>query len=107
MKFKNIPNTVVELESLIEIVDKQILSANIFDNESINISIFSFSDLENISEEQYSGEVLIYIISGTCNLKIKGKDISLKKGDVYKIKENTLHEIHANKAFKMLQITLK
>ncbi len=107
MKFKNIPNEVSKLENLIEIVDKQILSSNLFNDNNINISVFSFADLENISEEQYSGETLFYVITGSCKIKIADNYIELNKGDIYKVNANTLHEVHANEAFRMLQITLK
>ncbi len=105
--FKNVPNDVVTLESLVNIVDKQIISSNLFDAENINISVFSFADFENISEEQYSGETLFYVISGSCRIKIKEEYVNLKQGDIYKVDKSTLHAVHANEAFRMLQITLK
>ncbi len=105
--FKNIPNDVVKLESLIDIIDKQIVSSSLFDAENINISVFSFADFENISEEQYRGETLFYVISGSCRIKIKEEYIDLAQGDIYKVGKNTLHAVHANEAFRMLQITLK
>ncbi len=107
MKFQNIPNHPILIDNLIEIVDKQVLSAALFDDKNINISIFSFADLENISEEQYGGEVLFYIISGSCRIKLKDSEVTLTKGQVYKVKPNTLHEIHGKEPFKMLQITIK
>ncbi len=105
--FKNMPNNVTKLEALIDIVDKQIVSSNLFDADNINISVFSFADFENISEEQYSGETLFYVISGSCKIQIKDNYIDLAQGDIYKVGKNTLHAVHANEAFKMLQITLK
>ncbi len=107
MTFQNIPDRPHKLEDLIQIIDKQVLSAAIFNNDDINISIFGFADLENISEEQYAGDTLFYIITGTCTIKTKNDNLNLKAGDICKIEKNTLHEIHAENSFKMLQITLK
>ncbi len=107
MKFQNIPSEPILMKDLIEIVDKQVLSAGLFDDENINISVFGFADLENISEEKYGGEVLFYIIQGSCRIKFKDSEVSLNQGEVYKVKPDTLHEIHANEPFKMLQMTIK
>ncbi len=107
MNFQNVPNDVQKLENLIDIIDRQIISAAIFNSENINISLFGFSDLENISEEQYAGDTLFYIITGSCTIKMPNENIDLTKGDIYKVNKNILHSIHADKGFKMMQITLK
>ncbi len=107
MIFKNISDKPIAINELAEIVDKQILSTSILDNEDINISFFSFADLENISEEQYSGDVLFYVISGSCFIKIKEAETHLKTGDLLKVQAGTLHEVHAKEPFRMMQITLK
>ncbi len=107
MIFKNIPNEAIKLSDLIEIEDKQIVSSNLFDSNDINITVFSFADLENISEESYSGETLFYVIQGNCFIKIGEEKITLAEGDIYKLAKETLHEVHALEPFKMLQISLK
>ncbi len=107
MTFKNLPDKPIQVNDFIEVVDKQILSSSILDTEEINISLFSFADLENISEEKYSGDVLFYVVSGSCFIQIKDTRIHLTAGDLYKVNADTLHEIHANEPFRMMQITLK
>ncbi len=107
MKFKNLPCHAIKLEKLIDIEANQVVSSSLLDSDEINISIFSFADLEQINEESYTGETLYYIISGSVIIRQDNKEHKLEHGDVLKIEENTLHEIEAVNPFKMIQITLK
>lgn len=104
---KNIPIGKPEkLKDLIKIKKNQILSKSLISNESVRLTLLSFSDQEDISEEKYSGDTMYYIVEGTTFLKQDNKLINLDVGDVVSVPANTLHGIGGKNSFKVLQITV-
>ena len=64
------------------------------------------SDNEGISEEEYFGDTLYYVLEGKMSIGINGKTYELKQGECMAVKAKTAHAIGSKTAFKVMQITL-
>lgn len=85
----------------------QIVSMNIFANEDLQLSIFTFANKETVSEEEYIGDTMYFILEGETYITIGDKPYTLKAGDVFKVPAHTFHGIGGKDEFKMLQLTVK
>lgn len=104
---RNLPTDKPEaLKELISPKEKQIISMALASNEHIQMSIFTFADKETVSEGQYLGDTMYYILEGETYIKQGEKTNHLKTGDVLLIPGNTLHSIGGMGAFKVLKITV-
>jgi len=104
---KNCPIEDAEnLSALIEYEDNQVVSMSLSNSEYTQISLFSFSNGEMVSEESYLGDTLYQLLDGETNVSMDGKVISLKTGDVLAVAADTYHAIGGGQAFKMMQITI-
>lgn len=104
---KNSPvNNAENLSDLIEYEDNQVVSMALSNSEHTQISLFSFSNGEMVSEESYLGDTLYQLLDGETNVTMDDKVISLKTGDVLAVAAETYHAIGGGQAFKMMQITI-
>lgn len=104
---KNLPIGKPEkLKDLIKIKKNQVISKSLSSNEHVKLTLLSFSEQEDVSEEKYFGDTMYYIVEGKTYLKQDGTSISLEAGDVVSVPANTLHGIGGKGSFKVLQITV-
>lgn len=104
---KNLPIGKPEkLKELIKIKKNQVISKSLSASEHVNMTLLSFSDQEDISEEKYFGDTMYYIVEGTTYLKQGATATILEAGDVVSVAANTLHGIGGKGSFKVLQITV-
>lgn len=94
------------LASLIAPKHNQIVSMALAASDQIQLSLFTFADKETVSEEEYFGDTMYYVLEGETYLKLKDSVHHLKTGDVLSVAAHTLHAIGGKGAFKVLQITI-
>ncbi len=105
---KNIPlENPQQLAALIKAKPHQVVSMALSNSDHIDMAVFSFADGEMVSEEEYLGTTMYYLLEGETKITRGGKEERLKAGDVLAVPANTLHAVGGLTAFTMLQITIR
>ncbi len=103
---KNVPTEPAMLAELINAKENQVVSMALSKRDDVTISVFSFSDNEGVSEEEYFGDTLYYVLEGEMSVSINEKTYELKQGECMAVEAKTSHAIGSKTAFKVMQITL-
>lgn len=107
MTLKNLPlENAEKLADLITPKHNQIVSMALSKSDNVQVTLFTFADRETVSEEEYFGDTMYYVVEGETYVVLKGKKVLLQAGDVFSVPSRTLHEIGGKGAFKVLQITV-
>lgn len=105
--FKNLPIEHPQtFANLITPKANQIVSMALTNSEHFQISVFTFADKETVSEEEYFGDTMYFVLEGETFITQGNRIHSLNSGDVLQIPAHTLHSIGGKGAFKVLQITV-
>ncbi len=104
---KNIPTEAPEqLASLIAPKPNQVVSMALSNSHHAHVTLFSFADGEMVSEEEYPGATMYYLLEGTTRITRDGQEYILKAGDVFAVPAHVLHTVGGLEGFRMLQITI-
>lgn len=104
---KNLPQEIPEnLSDLIQIHKNQVVSMTLALSEKAQMTMLSFDEGEMVSEEEYFGDTMYYVLQGETQITSPGKEVQLKEGDVFMVPKHVPHAVGPGKAFKMLQITI-
>ena len=103
---KNVPTEPTLLTELINAKKNQVVSMALSERDDVTVSVFSFSDNEGVSEEEYFGDTLYYVLEGKMSISINEKTYELKQGECMAVEAKTSHAIGSKTAFKVMQITL-
>ncbi len=95
-----------QLASLIEPKPHQVVSMALSSSDHVYMTLFSFADGEMVSEEEYTGTTMYYLLEGETKIERDGREHRLKAGDVLAVPAHVLHTVGGLTAFKMLQITI-
>lgn len=71
------------------------------------MTLLAFADGESVSEEQYLGDTMYYVLEGVMPLTIDGKDVHIHAGQCYAIPAGVPHAVGGTEPFKLLQITVQ
>ena len=103
---KKVPTEPTLLTELINAKKNQVVSMALSKRDDVTVSVFSFSDNEGVSEEEYFGDTLYYVLEGKMSISINEKTYELKQGECMAVEAKTSHAIGSKTAFKVMQITL-
>lgn len=103
---KNVPTEPAMLAELINAKKNQVVSMALSKRDDVTVSVFSFSDNEGVSEEEYFGDTLYYVLEGEMSVSINEKTYELKQGECMAVEAKTSHAIGSKTSFKVMQITL-
>lgn len=78
---KNVPTEPTLLTELINAKKNQVVSMALSKRDDVTVSVFSFSDNEGVSEEEYFGDTLYYVLEGEMSISINEKTYKLKQGE--------------------------
>lgn len=107
MSLRNLSETKAEnLNSLVEIKPRQVVSMAISKNEHANITLLAFADGEDLSEEVYPQDTLYFVLEGTMSVDSDKDSIPVSAGQVLKVPAGKTHRLSAKKAFKIMQISI-
>ncbi len=107
MSLRNLNEKKAEsLNSLVEIKPHQVVSMALSKNEHANITLLAFADGEDLSEEVYPQDTLYFVIEGSMTIVSKEDSIPVSAGQVLKIPAGKAHRLSAQKAFKIMQISI-
>lgn len=105
---KNLPTEEPKnLSSLLTPKQNQIVSMALSDSEDFQLSVLTFADQETVSEEEYFGDTMYFVLEGETFVTLGEKSHLLKTGDVFKVNAHVLHAIGGKGKFKVMQLTVK
>lgn len=104
---KNIETSkVMEMESLVEYQEGQVISRTLAQGKPLSITLFAFDKEEEISSHSSSGDALVYILDGEAEITIREEQFNLVKGETIVMPAGIPHALYAKERFKMLLIVV-
>ena len=104
---KNLPEDIPQkLADMITPRQNQIVSMALSKSDNVSVSLFTFANEETVSEEEYFGDTMYYIVEGETYITKGINKTILKTGEIIKVPAHTLHAIGGIGEFKVLQITI-
>lgn len=105
---KNIPHSeVVQLSSLVEYADNQVVSRTLAQNPAMNLTLFAFAAGEGLSTHESTGDAMIQVLEGQARITIDAKEYLVAQGETVVMPARTPHAVDADARFKMLLIVVK
>lgn len=92
---------------MISIQPGRVVSMALSKNAHCQMTLLAFADGESVSEEQYFGDTLYYVLEGEMPLTMEGKEYVIHTGECMAVPANVLHAVGGTRPFKLLQITLQ
>ncbi|UZT82842.1 cupin domain-containing protein [Caproicibacterium sp. BJN0003] len=100
---KNIEfENVLELPSLVEYQQGQVVSRTFVQNKVVSITLFAFDEGEEISSHSSDGDAMLMILEGAARITIGNQEFSLNKGKTIVMPAGIPHAVAADGKFKML-----
>ena len=104
---KNIEHSVpLVLVDLINYQTGQVVSRTLSQNKSMNMTLFSFDQGEEISSHSSSGDAMVYVLDGSTEITIGDEKYTVKKGETIVMPAGIPHALLAIEPFKMLLVVV-
>ena len=105
---RNLPVDHIEcLSGMIDIRPGRVVSMALSRSEHCQMTLLAFADGESVSQEQYFGDTMYYVLEGEMPLVIDETEYLLHAGDCMSVPAGVFHAIGGDKPFKLLQITVQ
>ena len=95
---------VLEMADLVDYQEGSVVSRTILDKKAGSVTLFAFDQGEGLSEHTAPYDALVYMMDGTAEVRIEGKQFLLKKGEFVVMPANKPHAVRAVERFKMILI---
>ena len=92
----------LELKSLVDYQDGQVVSKTLVQNDYVSVTIFSFDKGEEISTHDSTGDAMVQVLEGKGKFTVGGKEHFCCVGDVLIMPAKVPHAVYAEETFKML-----
>jgi len=107
MKSEDIVGKVMELSDMVEYHLGSIVSRTIIDKPAGTLTLFAFERGQGLSEHTAPFDAVVYILDGEAEVKISGKPLQLKQGEMVIMPANETHALRATTRFKMMLAMIK
>lgn len=108
MAIRNVPTEkATSLASLIDIKPGQVSSMALTRNAGFDMTLLAFGAGESVSEEEYFGDTLYFLVEGEAVVLLPNGRVNLAFGQVLSVPAHVLHAVEpvsADQGFKLLQI---
>ena len=84
-----------------------IVSRTLLKNENNNLTLFAFDEGQDLSEHISPFNAFVQALEGEVELRIGGKPVAVKQGEMVLMPANVPHAVKAVTRFKMLLIMMK
>ncbi len=103
--YKNIEKqTKLELKNLVTYQEGQVISKTLVQNESVSVTVFSFSKGEEISSHSSSGDAMVTVLEGTGRFIVGDQTFILNSGETLVMPKGISHSVFGIEKFKMLLV---
>ena len=100
---KNIEHEkVLPLAGEISVQPGQVVSKTLAQNKAVSVTLFAFSKGEEISTHESDGDAMVYILEGTGQFTVGGKEHICHAGEVLIMPAKIPHAVYAVENFKWL-----
>ncbi len=93
---------VLVIAEMVSYQDGSIVSRTLVDRQTGTVTLFAFDEGQGLSEHTAPFDALVQLIEGEAEIRISGKPVRLKGGEVVLMPANQPHSLKAIKKFKML-----
>jgi quercetin dioxygenase-like cupin family protein len=101
------PSQAFELATRVEYVAGSVVSRTLAKKPTGTITLFAFDAGQGLSEHSTPFDAFVQIVDGEGLLRIGGKDVVAKAGEVVVMPANVPHAVHASERFKMLLVLIR
>ena len=102
-----IPATPVALARQVDYVAGSVVSRTLAKKPTGTITLFAFDVGQGLSEHQTPYDAFVQIVDGVGTLRIGGKDVLARAGEVVVMPANIPHAVQATERFKMLLVMIR
>lgn len=95
------------LSDLITYQDDSVVSRTLINKAAGTVTLFAFDANQGLSEHTAPYDAMVYVLDGEVEIRIAGKPITLKQGEMTIMPANQPHALTAKTKFKMLLIMIK
>ena len=109
MPLRNLPTEkAAPLAGLIDCGPGQVSSMALSRSSSADMTLLAFAAGESVSEEEYFGDTLYYVVEGAACVVLPVARVRVDAGEVLEVPAHVEHAVEGadGAAFKLLQITL-
>ena len=91
----------LELKSLVDYQDGQVVSKTLVQNDYVSVTIFSFDKGEEISTHASGGDAMVTVLEGTGRFTIGGDVFILNEGETIVMPKDVPQAVFGEEKFKM------
>ena len=91
----------LELKSLVDYQEGQVVSKTLVQNDYVSVTLFSFDKGEEISTHASGGDAMVTVLEGTGKITIGGDVFILKEGETIIMPKDVPHAVYGQEKFKM------
>ena len=91
----------LELKSLVDYQDGQVVSKTLVQNDYVGVTIFSFDKGEEISTHASGGDAMVTVLEGTGRFTIGGDVFILNEGETIVMPKDVPPAVFGEEKFKM------
>ena len=91
----------LELKSLVDYQDGQVVSKTLVQNDYVSVTIFSFDKGGEISTHASGGDAMVTVLEGTGRFTIGGDVFILNEGETIVMPKDVPHAVFGEEKFKM------
>jgi quercetin dioxygenase-like cupin family protein len=102
-----VPAEAVELAALVDYAPGSVVSRTLSKRPTGTITLFAFDEGQGLSEHSAPYDAFVQIVDGVGRLRIGGKDVVAKTGDVVVMPANVPHAVQAEGRLKMLLVMIR
>ncbi len=95
------------LSSLINYQEGSVVSRTLIDKKNGTVTLFAFDLNQGLSEHTAPYDAMVYVLEGEVEVRISGKPVILKQGEITIMPANEPHALSAKTKFKMLLTMIK
>lgn len=96
-----------ELAGQVSYAPGSVVSRTLLKRPTGTITLFAFDAGQGLSEHSAPFDAFVQVVDGVGTLRIGGKDVVAKAGDVVVMPANIPHAVQANVRFKMLLVMIR
>jgi quercetin dioxygenase-like cupin family protein len=94
--------TAALLRGQVQVLPGQIVSKTLAQNESVSITLFAFSEGEEIGTHDSEGDAMVLVLEGTGEFTVDGKKLTAGPGEFLIMPRKKPHSVSAPENFKMM-----
>ena len=97
----------LSMASLVDVQPGAVVSRTVISKKAGTVTLFAFDKGQGLSTHSAPYDAMVWILEGTVNITIDGKELRAKAGDMVIMPANLPHALNATRSFKMALVMIK